>query len=258
MYPYMQNQADYYLQQAAKYDLLAMYYKYSDPNRHIYYYKCHLQAMNQALTCMQTQHGYRAEGAGNPNAKVRILHTSPNAPAVDIYVNGGRVVQNVAFKQVSRYLDVPGGSHTLEIYPTGQKNNPVLRESITLMPGVYYTAAATGPLNELELLALVDKPFVEYGQAKVRFVHLSPDVKAVDVATKRGNVLFSGVSFGEASTYQNVTPGKVDLQVLVTGTSDVALSVPTANIRPNTAYTVYALGLATGTPALEALVLQDS
>jgi hypothetical protein len=262
VYPYVQNQADYYLQLAAKYATLEMYYKYIDPSQHIYYYKLHLQALNHALYCMNQQQGYRAEGGGNhqgnQNAKVRVLHASPDAPAVDIYVDSRKVLQNVSFKQASRYLDVPPGPHTIEIYPAGQMNTPVLKESITLMPGVNYSVAATGTLNDLALLPVVDKPFVEYGQTKARFIHLSPNAPAVNIATKKGAVLFTDVSYREASKYQNVTPGKVDLQVLVSGTNDVALNVPTVNLKSNTAYSIYAVGLVGGKPALEALILQDS
>ncbi|MFZ3591423.1 DUF4397 domain-containing protein [Bacillus sp. DJP31] len=258
MYP-MNPQADYYFLLAAKYDLMSTYFKYHDPACHIHYYQKHLQAMQQAFMCLN-QGKYRFERPTDDvtKAKVRVLHASPDAPAVDIYVDGQKVLQGVFFKQYSEYLDVPVGPHTIEVYPAGQMNQPVLRENVTVMPSVYYTLAATGTLNDLDLQPVVDKPFVEYGQTKARFVHLSPNAPAVDIVTKRGDVLFSEIAFRDSSPYQNVPSGKVDLQVIVSGTNNVALEVPTLTLLPNTAYSIYAVGLAGGSPALDALVLKDS
>ena len=47
------------------------------------------------------------------DARVRVLHASPDAPAVDVYLDGSKVsaLTNVPFGAISDYLAIPAGSH---------------------------------------------------------------------------------------------------------------------------------------------------
>ncbi|WP_375536390.1 DUF4397 domain-containing protein [Alteribacillus sp. HJP-4] len=49
---------------------------------------------------------------------VRILHASPDAPAVDVYVNDEAVVEDAEFKDATDYMDLPEGDHEVAIYPS--------------------------------------------------------------------------------------------------------------------------------------------
>src|SRR5690606_27820043 len=44
-------------------------------------------------------------------ARVRVVHASPDAPTVDVWVNDALTLENVPFKAVSDYLSVPGGTY---------------------------------------------------------------------------------------------------------------------------------------------------
>jgi hypothetical protein len=50
-----------------------------------------------------------AAGAQAEPAQVRVAHFSPDAPAVDVYVNDDRVLSGVKYKTVSKYLELPAG-----------------------------------------------------------------------------------------------------------------------------------------------------
>ncbi len=52
-------------------------------------------------------------------AKVRVGHFSPDAPAVDVYANGGAILTEVPFGVLSDYLEVPGGTYTIEVVAAG-------------------------------------------------------------------------------------------------------------------------------------------
>ncbi|MTH52062.1 DUF4397 domain-containing protein [Bacillus mangrovi] len=242
------------LWQAMVYDLYACYYKYRDPRAHIMYYQKHLQAVQSA---MQT----RAAGSSQPQGQIspgmlllRVLHASPDAPAVDIYLNGRLVLSNVSFKQISDYLQIPGGQYRVDIYPAGNQSSPVLSENFLLMPGIAYTVAAAGTVSNLKLLPIVDRPFVSGGETKAKFVHLSPDAPAVDVAVKGGDILFSNIPFMKSAKYITVPAGKIDLEVRVAGTDTVVLNVPKVQFKADTAYTIFAVGLANGNPPLDAVL----
>ncbi len=42
---------------------------------------------------------------------VRVIHASPDAPDVDVFVDGEAALEGVAFTDVSNYLEVPAGTH---------------------------------------------------------------------------------------------------------------------------------------------------
>ena len=86
-------------------------------------------------------------GAGN--IKVRLVHGSPTAGPVDIYVTGADAdlnttdptLSNVAFKGVSDYLEVAAGTYRVRITPTGTKT-VAIDATLTLAAGQIRTAVA--------------------------------------------------------------------------------------------------------------------
>ena len=189
-------------------------------------------------------------------AFVRLAHLSPDAPLVDVYVNGTRALNGVAFKDVSEYLPIPSGSVNFRVTPANAANPVVIDATVNLTSGGNYTVAATGFLAAIQPLLLEDDRGTT-GQAKVRFVHTSPDAPAVDIAVAGGPVLFSNASFRQATGYPQVAPGTYDLEVRPAGTTTVALSIPGVSLRPGTNYTVFAVGLL-GNKSLEALPAVDA
>ena len=98
---------------------------------------------------------------------------------------------------------------------------------------------------------------VDKRSAYIRFAHLSPNAPAVDIALPDGTVLFSDIQYQEYTDYINVAPGNYTLQVKLAGGDDVVLTVPNVKLLPGTIYTVFAVGLAGGTPPLDALIAVD-
>jgi hypothetical protein len=94
-------------------------------------------------------------------AKLRAIHLSPDAPNVDIWVNGVKQLTNVPFKVTSPYLEVPAGVTDVKVAVTGTMTI-VLQATPNLAAGSIYTAAATGtvgavPSKPLTLNLLTDK-----------------------------------------------------------------------------------------------------
>ncbi|MDQ5809677.1 MAG: DUF4397 domain-containing protein, partial [Actinomycetota bacterium] len=54
-----------------------------------------------------------AQGAGE--AQVRVAHLAPDAPNVDVYVNGDPVLTDVAYTTVSGYLSLPAGTQQVTV-----------------------------------------------------------------------------------------------------------------------------------------------
>ncbi|UII54501.1 DUF4397 domain-containing protein [Cytobacillus spongiae] len=241
----------HYLEEAALYDVLAGYYKYINPTMHIHYYQKHLKCLHKALNLMRME-----ANNGNSPAMVRVLHASPDAPNVDVYVNGNPILKNVEYKQSSKYMSLPAGRYQIDIYPTGTMVSTVISKKVHVEPGKFYTLAAIGPVSKLRLAAFEDMPQVPAGETKARFIHLSPDAPAVDIAVKNRDVIFPNVSFKEATDYLGLSPMTVDLEARVAGTKNVVLSLPGIQLNPNEAYTIVAVGFVSDDPQLEAIILK--
>lgn len=192
-------------------------------------------------------------------ARVRVVHASPDAPAVDVWVNNAKAFTNAPFKGITPYASLDAGSYNVQVVPTGKTEPVVIKATLDLKAGTDYTVVAVGKLANIEPLVLQDDNRAPAaGKAHVRFVHASPDAPAVDIAVKGGPVLFQNVAFKGVGNYLPVDAGTYDLEVRVAGTTTVALSVPGVKLEPGTVYTIFAMGLASGEPALAAVPSVDS
>jgi hypothetical protein len=88
-------------------------------------------------------------------AKVRFVHSAPDAPAVDIAVADGSVLfANVAFRNASMTATVPAGTYTLEVRPTGQQAAVLSVPNVTLSAGDIITIFAAGKVSDRSLRAV--------------------------------------------------------------------------------------------------------
>ncbi|MFP5115029.1 DUF4397 domain-containing protein [Bacillaceae bacterium C204] len=242
-----------YLQRAAMYDLLAQSYKYSFPNLHMQYYLKHIKYVNKAMNFMRTN----PQQPLQREAYVRVLHTSPDSPNVDLYIDGKRVIRDLPFKNVSSYLPLKAGKHHIDIYPAGNMVDSVLNKKITVEPGKAYTLAVIDSVKKMRLLVFQNKPRVPVNESKVRFIHLSPDTSPLDIAVKDRDVVFPKLSYKQATEYLGLTPMTVDLEAREADTKTVLLPMPRVQFMPNESYTIVFLGLANNEPEFQYIKIKD-
>lgn len=197
--------------------------------------------------------------AQGSQARVRVVHASPDAPAVDVWVNGSVAFSNAPFKGITDYAGLDAGTYNVQVSPTGATSPIVIDADLTLDAGTDYTVVAVGQLASIEPLVLVDNNSAPAaGKAHVRFVHASPDAPAVDIAVTGGPVLFANVPFKGVGDYLPVDAGTYDLEARAAGTTTVALSVPGVALEEGKVYTIFAMGLLSGEPALTAVPSVDA
>ncbi|MBN1443301.1 MAG: DUF4397 domain-containing protein [Planctomycetes bacterium] len=190
--------------------------------------------------------------------RLRVAHLSPDAPAVDIWVDGAVALSGVEFGAVSGYLSLAAGTYRVQVTPAGADSPVVIDADITLENGRSYTVAATGSLaaGDLQPAIYADERTVTSESSSVRFIHASPDAPPVDIAAAGGPVLFAGVEFRQGTEYLALDAGTYDLEVRLAGTETVALSVPSVILSPGANSTIFAIGLA-GDGSLAALPVID-
>lgn len=187
------------------------------------------------------------------NARVLVVHASPNAPAVDLLVDDKKVnTSALAYPNNTGYLTVGAGNHNIKVNATGT-NNSVINANVDLMKGAAYTVFAYDVVSAIKPLVVMDNLATPAsGKAHIRFMHLSPNAPAVTVGVLAGSnfmPLFSNRSFETAATatanqaFISVDAGTFTVQVRAAGTNDAVLTVPNVTLQAGKIYTVFAQGL---------------
>lgn len=190
-------------------------------------------------------------------ASVMIVHASPDAPAVDLLVNNSKVASGVTFLQNTNYLKTDEGTTNIKVNAAGT-NTSVINADVDLDGDKSYSVFAVNTLSKIEPLAFEDNlTSPASGKAHVRFIHLSPDAPAVDIALRGGAVVFPNVAFKTGTAFAPLDAGSYKLDVRLAGTSTVALPLPDITLEAGKIYTVYAKGtlLGTGNQALGAQII---
>jgi hypothetical protein len=213
-----------------------------------------------ALTAVMALPG--AAFGQDENAEIRVGHFSPDAPAVDIYANGGVILEDVPFGVLSNYLEVPAGTYSVAVVAAGAD----LADGAVIGPvdlefaaGTKTTVAATNVLAEIEAQVLLDEPVPSEDMTQVRIVHFSADAPAVDIAPDGAEALVPGLEYPSNTGYLDLPAGEYDLEIRAAGSEDVAFQIDPVALDGGISYSVFAIGsLADGTftvlPSIDATV----
>lgn len=184
---------------------------------------------------------------------VRVFHASPQAPEVDVYIDGNLAFSDLGFKEFTKYVYLDEGSYKVEVYLAGTEENPVISEIVDVPEKEMITVAATGNLDDLSLLVIPDHVSKEISNsyATFRVIHLSPDAPAVDILEGE-EILFEDIEFREGTEYLDVKPGKYNVKIALSSDGKVVLPLE-IRLNPNRIYTIYAVGDAANLSAIQSV-----
>lgn len=200
-------------------------------------------------------------------ARVRVIHASPDAPAVQVVANdnfAAPLIPSIAFPQVSPYLDVPAATYDIKVTPVGNNGVIAIDADPTLDAGNVYSVYAVGPLASIEPLVLADDQRRIATQARVRIVHASPTAGDVDIyVTAPGADLaaatpaFAAVPFKADTGYVDLAAGSYEVTVTAAGSKVPAIGPVTLTFANSGLYTVAARDAAGGGVPLDVIPLDD-
>ena len=196
--------------------------------------------------------------ADSHEARVRVVHASPDAPNVDVWVDGATVLTDVPFTAVSDYLALPAGDHEIAVSATGDTTPVIGPLTLTFEGGSSYTVAAYGLLADLTATVFTDDTAIADGRAKLRAIHLSPSAPAsVDIAVQGGDVVVPGLAYPEASGYLTLDAGDYPLEIRAAGDTTAALQFD-VTLDENTNYTAFAMDAEDGVQVIAAVDAQGT
>ena len=179
-------------------------------------------------------------------SNVKVAHASPDAPAVDLYINGELAGSGLSFPAFTEYLKINSGTSNVKVTAAGTQA-AVIEGDIRFNAYKNYSIYAVDQAANIAPLIIEDNlEAPAAGKAHVRFLHLSPDAPAVDITLPDGTVIFGNMKFKEYSEFTPLNAGMYDLQVRLAGTSTVVLELNGVNLQGGNIYSVFAKGFVAG------------
>ncbi|MBL4683866.1 MAG: DUF4397 domain-containing protein [Nannocystaceae bacterium] len=190
------------------------------------------------------------------NALVRVIHGAPDAPAVDIYVEGSDepVITDLAYTETSDWLEVPAGAYNFQVRVAGGSplDIPIYETGeLTLPEGAAVSALAAGLLDTMGNNGFRAIPLVEgwdsetLGQARVRIVHAGSDAPAVDIDVGAdGEIEIEAVTrFSETGAGGVSLPAEVALRIGIAVDGDLVTTFTTPELPDGGEVIIIATGL---------------
>ncbi len=112
---------------------------------------------DDSLTAQVYEDDLKSPASGN--AKVRVVHASPDVGPVDVVPRGGDpLVAGLAFPEASPYAEVPEGTYTLDVNAAGTNKTALTVPDANLASGGVYSAFAVGTVfaDSLDVLLVQD------------------------------------------------------------------------------------------------------
>lgn len=196
--------------------------------------------------------------AAADTAEVYVVHGVPGL-TVDVYVDGQRALDDFQPETVAGPLDLPAGSHAVAITAAdaADASNPVLSATAELAAGNSYSLVAhlSADGNPTLTAYANDISTVPAGQARLVVRH-DAAAPAVDVRAG-GAVVLSDVTNPNQGSL-TVPAGTVSADVVLAGTSTVAIGPADLNLAEGSATFVHAVGSADkGALTLVSFVIPD-
>ena len=151
-------------------------------------------------------------------ARLQVIHNSPE-PVVDVYLNGGILLDSFSFRTATAYIDAPAGVPiTISVAPyPSTVSDTIYNLTAALTAGETYVAIASGivgdPTTPFEIWVQDGTREASAGGVDFIGVHGSPDAPTVDIIARDVAILLDDVSYGAISGYLNVPAGSYVLDV---------------------------------------------
>lgn len=188
---------------------------------------------------------------------IRLINTLPSKTNIAIYINRNQLIANLKYKDSTQYLTVLSGVHFIEIFKTDNLSKPIYSEQITLLAEQNYTIAIGNSVDQISLFSYMDNTTLPIGEAKIRFINLSPNSPNLDFAVKagEGDVVFSNVTYRCASEYLPISPMTVNLEIRLSGTKNIIFPLYKTKFKENTVYDLISVGCVEEDPRFEVIKL---
>ena len=178
-----------------------------------------------AIAMLGTLTGCQAIVSSTPQAHVRIINATPDAPRLDLYQDSNALAFNLDFGTVTSYIQLAPGAYNITANTAGTRQ-VLSAAKTTFTTAGQYTVLIGNNAASLQQLILADQSQpAPPGQTALRFINQATHAGAVDIylvpaGQKLSSVapLVTNISFGANTGYLNIPAATDSLAILPAGT----------------------------------------
>jgi Domain of unknown function (DUF4397) len=201
--------------------------------------------------------------------RVRVVHASSDAPAVNILVDNQVAFSGANFRDATPFAKVAAGNRNIKVN-VAANGATAISADLELMDDTDYTVLAINKVANIAPLVLNDttdgnsKP--AHGKTKVRLIHAAaePAAASVDVyiTAPHANLhnatpTIKDFAYKANSKFIEVAAGHYQVRITLPGTKTVVIDTGALNLESGKRYTGIALDPKPGSIAFGAVLLTD-
>jgi hypothetical protein len=179
---------------------------------------------------------------------VRVFQASPDAPPVNILVDGSVIASSLSYLNSSGYISVKSGSRHIQAVPVSSES-AIFDQSLPLQGTSNQTLFFTGPAAAIKTVLLTDGGTkATTGDGYVRVLNASNTMGAADVYIVPAGTSIAGVApisaalgFDKDTGYQLIAGGSYGVFLTAPGTKNAFLSTGPITLNSAQNQTVVAL-----------------
>lgn len=167
-------------------------------------------------------------GISDQKANIRIVNAVPDIDAVDVFIDESLDFPGLEYLGSTGYFEVTEGSRSLRINEANSFTSLISRE-LSINGDIDYTVLVTdNAINAKEVVARDDNDPPESGRVKLRFIHVAPKLKSVDVYISDPSTgiesltpSIEDVSFKEVSKYLQSLEGTYRIRITLSNKKEI-------------------------------------
>jgi hypothetical protein len=177
-------------------------------------------------------------------AQIRVIHASPDAPAVNVLLDNNAAISNLDYAESSGYQVVGAGISdvTVEAIIPGGNQNVISVDNLSLAKDSRNTIIAVDNTASIEAYVADESAATPAsGEVAIAVVHASPDAPAVDVYVTAPGTDVSDPNVQPSFTFDFKDPavdagalpaGTYDITVTLSGTKTIAYNISGVDLSP--------------------------
>jgi hypothetical protein len=179
---------------------------------------------------------------------VEFFQASPDAPNLNIAMNGESKVTNLSYGERSPWIQLFQGGHSIDM-TDATTGAPVLSGDFNFELDTAYLIVSAGMLDRIApIITTVDFSRPPRDTSRIRVIHASPSAGNVDLyVVPTGEAIAdiaptaSNVAFSSVSAYFLVNRGYYDVILTAAGTKTVAVEARNVELWNKSAFTIIAI-----------------
>jgi len=171
---------------------------------------------------------------------IRVMHDSPDAPNVDVFVDGTPVFENVPYSTTTDYHVLAPGQHRVQIAATGKSAaDSLIDTTVDLTQNKPYTVLAVDKVSAIKGQLLPDtSKGPQAGHARVRIFNAAADLGAVDIYPSGSPSPLLTDQYVGSADYVNIPAGTYTFNVTPAGSTQILLTSQQLKFEPGWIYSL--------------------